>query len=119
MKEMKNSKTPSYIKVGILTIITTLAWIVFGVYRTLTAEPSPNIPAQVLASFSPTLDIEKISAIEARTFFDEEEISSFIIVSPSPSPSPSPETTPTPTPEESPLSEETPEGSTESGELAP
>lgn len=112
---MQKNKTPSYIKVGILTILTTLAWIFFSVYRTLTTQPSPNIPAQVLASFSPTLDIEKIGAIESRTFFAEEEVPGFITITPSPSPSP--EVTPSPTPEESPIPEETQEESTESADL--
>lgn len=114
---MKNNKTPSYIKVGILTIITAFAWIFFGVYRTLTAKPAPNVPPQILEPFSPTLDTEKLGAIEAKVFFEEGQAPIFSATSPSPSPTP--ESQPTEIPLETPVPEESPIESTGSGEITP
>lgn len=114
---MKDNKTPSYIKVGILTIITAFAWIFFGVYRTLTAKPTPNVPAQILEPFSSTLDTEKIGAIGAKLFFEEGQTPIFSATSPSPSPTPASQ--PTETPLATPVPEESPVESTGSGEITP
>ena len=120
MNNTLREKTPSYIKVGILTVITTIIWIFLNVYRTLTIKPAPNLPAQVLASFSPELDTEKLGAIESRTFFEEEQVTSLFTATPTPTaeatinPTPIPEESPLP--EETPLLEETPVEPTEPGE---
>lgn len=107
---MKKDKTPSYIKVGIFTVVTTLAWIFFSVYRILTTKPAPNVASQILAPFNPTLDLEKIEDMETRIYFEEGVSPLFIIEEVSPEASPTPETTPVPedslSPTESPIPEE-------------
>ena|SRR3989344_4838269 len=117
---MKEDKTPSYIRVGILTVITTISWIFFSAYRTLTAKPAPNVPAKVLAPFNPTLDTEKISQIEGRAFYEEGQVQSLNLATPSPTPTVEPTASPipTPTPTETPAPEEGQE-STGSGEVLP
>lgn len=100
-------KTPSYIKVGIFTVITTILWIFFSVYRTLTARPTPNVPSQVLTPFSPTLDTAKISEIEARISFEEGQTSVFTVAPPTPTPEAEEEIPPEePAPTETPIPEE-------------
>lgn len=99
---MKKDKTPRYIKVAILTVVTTIAWIFFSAYRILTAEPTPNVPPEILAPFIPTLETEKISEIESRIFFEEGQASILIVPSPTSTPeiaSPTPEAEPSPTPD--------------------
>lgn len=83
---MKRDKTPSYVKIGILTVITTIAWVFFGAYRTLTAKPAPNVPTSILNPFSSNLETDKISEIEGRIFFEEGQTSTLVVSSPSPTP---------------------------------
>lgn len=105
---MKKDKKPSYVNIGILTIITTISWVFFSAYRVLTAEPTPDIPSEVLTPFSPELDIAKIDEIQGRIFFEEGQVQTNLILPGSPEPEPSP------TPTEEPLEES--EEATESGE---
>lgn len=121
---MKKDKTPNYINIGILTVITTISWIFFSAYRTLTAKPTPNVPAKVLASLNPTLDTEKISQIEGRTFYEEGQAQGLNVATPTPTPTIEPTPTPIPSPTPIPIPTETPvpeegEESTGSGELSP
>ena len=101
---MKEDKAPSFIKFGILTIITIVSWIFFNVYRILSAKPAPNVPDFVLSSFSPTLETEKITAIEERIFFEEGEV---LTPTPTAEPTETPITTPEPTEEPEPSEEPT------------
>lgn len=116
---MKKDKNPNYIRIGIFTIVTALCWIFFSVYRTLTSKPAPTLSAQILAPFSPTLDIAKIDEIQGRLFFEEGQTQ--LIISQSPLPSPTPEATVEPTPASTPTTEpvvtEGTEESTVSGEV--
>lgn len=92
---MRRDKTPSYIRLGILTVITTISWVFFGVYRTLTSKPTPTLSAEILAPFDPTLDTVKIDAMQGKTFFGEGETS---ILTPTPTPSATPTASPTASP---------------------
>lgn len=102
-------KTPSYIRLGILTIITALSWIAFNVYRILTTKPAPNVPEKVMASFSPSLDTQKIGEIESRIFFEEGEVAIINTPTPTSAPSEEPQPTETPIPTETPVPTESPQ----------
>lgn len=119
---MKKEKKPNVVILGILTLVTILFWIGLSAYRSLTIEPSVNVPSEILEPISPSLDLESLSRVSGRIYFQEQDLANIVLVAP---PSPSPEATPEPTelPEEQ---EEATESATsetseatESGEVSP
>lgn len=110
---MKKDKNPNYIRIGIFTVITTLCWIFFSAYRTLTSNPAPTLSEQVLAPFNPNLDTAKIDDMESRIYFEEGQTQTVINQTPTPTPEPSPTTEPEPVPSPT----EVPKEATTSGEV--
>ncbi len=108
---MKRDKNPSYIKIGIFTVITTLCWIILSAYRTLNSKPAPILSSKILAPFSPVLDTNKIEEMQGRIFFEEGQTQSIITQSPEPS------IEPTPIPTIEPVATEEPTEATPSGEV--
>ena len=98
---MKKSKLPNLISVMILTLITTLMWISFNIYRALTSEVPPSVPQEVSEPLNPVLDQETINQIEGKLFLDDSQIPDNVAVG-TPAPSASIEPTPLATPVESP-----------------
>ena len=97
---MKNKKTPSIIKLSIFTLITSIFWIFFSVYRIFTEEAPPKVSREILFPLSPKLDEKTILEIENRIFIEQNQIpdnfvSTQTIETESPSPSPEIETTET------------------------
>lgn len=101
---MEKQKRPSFIIIGILTVITIFLWTGFGVYRAFTITPSIKVPDEILKIITPTLDTETLSKINQRVFFEEGEIRQIPISTP----------TATPTPTETETETETEETATES-----
>jgi len=110
---MKKTKLPNIVSVLILTLITSIMWISFNVYRTFTTKPAPVVPSEISEPLTPTLDTDAINQIESRTFLEAGEIPQTVVTpeasatpsavpSPTPtlvaSPTASPEVTPTATP---------------------
>lgn len=121
---MKKEKKPNVVILGILTLVTIVFWIGLSAYRSLTLEPSVNVPPEILEPISPTLDLESLSKVGGRIYFQDQDLANIVLAPP---PSPSPEATPEPTelPEEqeeatesatSETSEAT-ESATESGDI--
>lgn len=71
---MKKEKIPSIVSIAILTLITSVFWIFFSVYRIFTSKTFTKIPQEILLPFSPELDLETISKIENRVFIEENQI---------------------------------------------
>jgi hypothetical protein len=103
-------KIPNLVTVLIFTLITSVVWVFFSVYRALTAKPNFDIPPQILSPLSPTLDKSTIDNIEGRTYFEDSQIPESkaalpekVAASPSPTEAPTativPESTESPTPE--------------------
>ena len=88
---MKKIKTPSIVIIGVITLITIVLWVVFGVLRIVITQPSPDIPDEILSPITPTLDTSTISELENRTHLSESEIGQNIITPQSPTPVPIPE----------------------------
>ena len=105
---MEKQKRPSFVIIGILTVVTIFLWIGFNVYRAFTVTPSIKVPDEILKPIMPTLDSETLSKIDQRVFFEEGEIRQILISTPA--------TTPTPTP--TPTEVETEEIATESASPA-
>lgn len=109
---MKNVKAPNIVIVGVITVITIVLWIIFGVYKLLTTPQDVDVPSEVIAPLSPALDQESLSSLEQRIFFTESEVSDITLIN-----SPEPEETPTPSPNPSPTpQEEDQEEATQSAE---
>ncbi|MGD0523263.1 MAG: hypothetical protein ABSA43_01750 [Candidatus Microgenomates bacterium] len=64
-------KTPRFLIIIILTAITSIFWIFFGVYRIFTAKPSPPIAPEILETVTPTLDKNAVAAIAGRLYIEE------------------------------------------------
>jgi len=107
----KRSKYPPIVRFLLFTTITVIIWVTFEVYRSLTIEPDPVVPEEILAPLDPTLDSTRLDELQRRVNLSEEEIGETVLLSPdlgegvvvSPTPTDEPELTPV---------------STESGELS-
>ncbi len=95
------TKVPSFITILIMTLVTTVMWIVLSIIRAFSARPAPVVPAEVSEKLSPTLDRTAIEKIKGRIFLTEGEIPQTQIQS-------TPVTTPSPTPTEIPVEIATP-----------
>lgn len=71
---MTKPKAPKLVTVAVVTTITIVLWVFFGVYRILTASSPPIVPEELLAPINPVLDQEALRNIEGRVFFEESEI---------------------------------------------
>jgi len=67
-------KTPTLVTTAILTVITIFMWIAFSVYQAFTKEPLVNIPPEILAPVSPTLDKEILASLSQKTYYNEGEV---------------------------------------------
>ncbi|OGM18375.1 hypothetical protein A2686_04440 [Candidatus Woesebacteria bacterium RIFCSPHIGHO2_01_FULL_38_10] len=102
---MKKPKAPRLVTVSVLTTITIIFWVFYGLYELLTSEPSLNIPPEILSPISPTLDINSLDKLQQRIFFEQGQTIITPGISENPSPTPSPQAeeitlTPTGTPTE-------------------
>lgn len=70
---MKN-KIPSLVAVLVLTLLTTIAWVGFSVYRAISQKPDPVLSEEITKELSPNLNTEVIEKIKNRTFLSEGEI---------------------------------------------
>jgi len=64
---MKKQKKPSFVIIGILTVITIFFWIGFSAYRALTVTPPVKVPDEILKPIAPTLDRETLLKIGQAT----------------------------------------------------
>lgn len=86
---MKKEKTPKIVSLAILTLITSVLWIFFAVYRSITKKEEPKAVTDVIIPLTPTLDSKTITQIETRVYVEEGQIPQTVI--------PSNQKTPTPT----------------------
>lgn len=64
-------KAPFRVKFIIaLTVLTTLFWVGFDVYRALTTKPVPVVPAEVLAPITPTLDENVLNSLPNKVYLE-------------------------------------------------
>lgn len=116
---MRGPNPPSIVTIAILTTITIIFWIFFGVYRVLTSEAVVNVPPEVLIPINPTLDQNALGKLEQRIFFGEGETVEFKKNPEQPAEVFQPvENTPTPSPSEE-ISEATAAPSEEIEEASP
>lgn len=63
LAQMKKTKIPNIVNLAILTVVTTVFWIVFEVIRTLTLKPDTYVSPAVIKSLSPELDTKLLDEI--------------------------------------------------------
>jgi len=74
-------KRPAIVNLSILTLITTIVWVIFEVYRAITLNPDPVVPAEILSQISPELDIEALNQLQTRLILDENQIGDTVLIS--------------------------------------
>lgn len=63
---MKNKKLPSVVSLMILTLITSIFWMMFTIYRSFT-KPTPTVvPDEVINQIVPKLDTETIGIMKTK-----------------------------------------------------
>ena len=65
---------PKIVVFAVLTVITTFVWIGFEVYRTLTKDPSPSVPPEIIAELDPNLDTETLARLTQGVHLEESQI---------------------------------------------
>lgn len=68
------TKLPSIVTILILTLVTSLAWISFTVYRAVTIKPDPVVPKEISEPLNPTLDEKTIESLQSKLYFDSSQI---------------------------------------------
>ncbi len=68
---MKKPKAPRLLTVLIVTTITIVFWIFFGVYTILTTKGQVNVPPELMEPITPTLNTEALEELTKRIFFEE------------------------------------------------
>lgn len=63
-----NNKLPNIIVLLILTLITTVFWISFNVYRVFTALPDTVVPTQISLPIDPKLDTNTLELIKNKSY---------------------------------------------------
>ena len=76
---MKKEKQPKIISLAILTLITSVLWIFFSLYRVFTEKTELKVPEEILTPLSPNLNEKIISEIENRVFIEENQIPDSVI----------------------------------------
>jgi hypothetical protein len=96
---MKNVKAPNIVLVGVITVITIVLWIIYGVYKLVTTPQDINVPNEVLSPVSPNLDTEALNTLQQRIFFSENQLTDINLIK-TPEPEASPTASPTATPQQ-------------------
>ncbi len=107
----KKKKLPPIVQLAILTMITSIVWVGFEVYRAFTTEPAPTLASGALTPLDPTLDASNLNALQQRLYLSDSQLT---VVTPVPSPTIAPTAAASSTPTLSP--EPTASTSTQSGQ---
>ena len=95
---MKNTKIPNLISVLILTLLTSILWVSFSVYRAFAVKPAESVPEPISNPLSPTLEVGVIKQIEERIFIGDSGLPDLqLTLTATASPIPTSELIPTPT----------------------
>lgn len=73
---MQRKKLPIILNLAIITMITSMVWVGFEIYRSISKEPGVAVPPEIAAELSPNLDLEILSAISERVYLEDNEIDS-------------------------------------------
>lgn len=85
---MKDIKTPVPVTVAIITVITVISWIVFGVIRIITKHEGPDIPSEITEPLTPSLNTDVLSAVSQSVYLSDDQIGQIKITQPNETPKP-------------------------------
>jgi len=77
---MKKEKTPNIVSLAILTLITSVLWIFFSLYRVFTEKTDVKVSTEILEPLSPNLNEKIISEIENKVFIEQNQIPDNVII---------------------------------------
>jgi hypothetical protein len=77
---MKKEKTPAIVSLAILTLITSIVWIFFSLYRVFSKKTDVKVPENIVEPFSPELNEKIISEIENKVFIDQNQLPDIKVV---------------------------------------
>ena len=72
--------------IAIVTTITLVFWVFYELYNVISATPPSIVPEELISPISSNLDINTLSGISDRVYFEEEEIENTINLNPTPTP---------------------------------
>ena len=87
------------LELGIITLVTVIVWIGYGVYSALTQPADVQVNKEELRSIPTNFKLEQLERLQERRFLSEEELESFSLslatlesgqATPTPEPSPEP-----------------------------
>jgi len=67
---------------AILTLVTTVCWVVFDVYRAFTTKPAPPVGQDILSPIDPNLDLNALNRLQTKVQLNDEEIGDTEVTSP-------------------------------------
>ena len=68
---MKKPKAPRLVTVAIFTTITIIFWVFFSLYGIFTSKAPVEVDPKLLEPLDPSLDINALTQLEGRVFFEE------------------------------------------------
>lgn len=68
---MRKPKPPKIVGLAILTTVTIVFWVFYGLYSTLTKKLPVTVPEEILSPISPTLDITLLDSIVGKEFYEK------------------------------------------------
>lgn len=68
---MRKPKPPKIVGLAILTTITIVFWVFYGLYSTLTKNLPVSVPEEILSPINPELDITLLDAIVGKEFYEK------------------------------------------------
>jgi len=76
---MKKEKTPAIVSLAIFTLITSIVWIFFSLYRVFSKKTDVKVSENIIEPFSPDLNEKTISEIENKVFIDQNQIPDIVV----------------------------------------
>ncbi len=68
----RKNKLPITVRLMVLSVITAVIWIGYGVFRAATKKPAPSVDMSVLEPLSPTLDTKALGELGKRIYIEGE-----------------------------------------------
>ena len=68
---MRNVKAPKIVTIAILSLITTVMWIIFSVISTIVKPSKLDVPNEVVEPLDPSLDTGVLNSLPDRTYFSQ------------------------------------------------
>jgi len=108
----KRTKLPNLVVIAILTTITVIFWIGFGIYSIFQHKPETLVPKEITQSLDPNLDLVTLKRLESKLLLPDSQIGETILTAPTPEATSTPAATLTPSPTPTVSPESSPSGQT-------